>query len=91
MPSDNRRSAAALHYEHGKGAAPTLVAKGEGLMAERILATAQQHGIPIHHDPALVGALSRLDLGEQIPTELFGAVATVIAFLHRLKKQQESR
>jgi hypothetical protein len=45
--------------------------------------TAQQHGVPIHHDPALVGALSSLDLGEQIPTELFSAVATVSAFIYR--------
>jgi flagellar biosynthesis protein len=91
MASDTpKRSAAALHYSHGKGA-PTLVAKGEGFIAEKILATAQQHDVPIHHDPALVGALSRLDLGEQIPTELFSAVATVIAFLYRLKKEQESR
>lgn len=90
MTSDNRRSAAALHYADGQGA-PTLVAKGEGFIAEKILATAQQHGVPIHQDPALVGALSRLDLGEQIPTELFSAVATVIAFIYRLKRQQESR
>jgi flagellar biosynthesis protein len=90
MASDPRPSAAALHYSHGTGA-PTLVAKGDGFIAEKILATAQQHGVPIHHDPALVGALSRLELGEQIPTELFSAVATVIAFIYRLKKQQESR
>lgn len=91
MASDTRRSAAALHYAQGTGAPPTLVAKGEGFIAEKILATAQEHGVPIHHDPALVGALSRLDLGEQIPTELFSAVATVIAFIYRLQKQQESR
>ena len=90
MANDPRPSAAALHYSHGTGA-PTLVAKGEGFIAEKILATAQQHGVPIHHDPALVGALSRLELGEQIPTELFSAVATVIAFIYRLKGQQESR
>jgi flagellar biosynthesis protein len=90
MAKDTRPSAAALHYAEGTGA-PTLVAKGEGFIAEKIIATAQQHGVPIHHDPALVGALSRLELGEQIPTELFGAVATVIAFIYRLKRQQESR
>jgi flagellar biosynthesis protein len=90
MASNNRRKAAALHYSEGK-AAPTLVAKGDGFIAEKILATAQQEGVPIHHDPALVGALSRLELGEQIPTELFSAVATVIAFIYRLKRQQESR
>ena len=91
MANDTRRSAAALNYSEGTGGPPTLVAKGEGFIAEKILATAQQHGVPIHHDPALVGALSQLDLGEQIPTELFGAVATVIAFIYRLKQQQESR
>ena len=90
MASDPTRSAAALHYAHGEGA-PTLVAKGDGFLAEKILAAAQQHGVPIHHDPALVGALSRLELGEQIPTELFSAVATVIAFIYRLQRQQESR
>ena len=91
MANDTRRRAAALHYAHGKGGAPTLVAKGQGFVAENILATAQQHGVPIHHDPELVGALSHLNLGEQIPTELFSAVATVIAFVYRLKMQQESR
>jgi type III secretion system FlhB-like substrate exporter/transposase-like protein len=76
----------------GVGAgAPTLVAKVEGFIAEKILATARQRGVPIHQNPALVGALSHLDLGEQIPAELFSAVATVIAFIFRLKKQQESR
>ena len=86
-----RRRAAALHYAQGSGGAPTLVAKGQGFLAEKILASAQQHGVPIHQDPALVDALSRLDLGQQIPTELFSAVATVIAFIYRLKMQQESR
>lgn len=90
-PNDPHRRAAALHYEYGKGGAPTLVAKGQGYVADKILASAQQHGVPIHHDPALVDALSRLDLGQQIPTELFSAVATVIAFVYRLKMQQESR
>ena len=90
MANDTRRSAAALKYTEKKGA-PTLVAKGEGFIAEKILATAREHGIPIHHDPALVGALTRLDLGEQIPTELYSAVATVIAFIYRLQKQQGAR
>jgi flagellar biosynthesis protein len=91
MANDTRRRAAALHYTHGTGGAPTLVAKGQNFVADKILAIAQQHGVPIHHDPALVDALSRLDLGEQIPVELFSAVATVIAFIYRLKMQQESR
>ena len=91
MANDTQRRAAALHYEYGAGGAPTLVDKGQGFVAENILASAQQHGIPIHRDPALVDALSHLNLGQQIPTELFSAVATVIAFVYRLKLQQESR
>jgi flagellar biosynthesis protein len=91
MANETKRRAAALHYAHGTGGAPTLVAKGQGVIADKILASAQQHGVPIHQDPALVDALSRLNLGEQIPTELFSAVATVIAFIYRLKLQQESR
>jgi flagellar biosynthesis protein len=84
-----RRRAAALQYEQKVGP-PTLLAKGDGILAEKILAVAQEHGVPIHHDPVLVEALSRLELGEQIPSELFLAVAAVIGFIYRMKAQQEA-
>ena len=90
MASDTRapRRGPALHAGQGR---PTLVAKGDDFVAEKILAIAQQHGVPIHHDPALVGVLSRLDLDEQIPTPNCSvAVASVLAFIYRLKAEQES-
>lgn len=70
--------AVALHYS-GRGA-PRVVAKGGGLVAENIIATARAHGVPLEEDPALVGALARVELGREIPRELYLAVAQVLAF-----------
>lgn len=75
--------AAALRYQREEDQAPRLVAKGRGLVAERILEIAREHGIPVHRDPALVDVLSRLDLEEQIPSELYLVVAQILAFIYR--------
>lgn len=75
--------AAALRYERGVDRAPRVVARGEGLLAERILAVAREEGIPIHEDRALVQVLAKLDLDEEIPLEIYQAVAEVMAFLYR--------
>jgi flagellar biosynthesis protein len=56
--------------------------KGRGAIAERILALAAEHHIPIKSDPALVQILSKLDLDEQIPVELYKAVAELLAFIY---------
>jgi flagellar biosynthesis protein len=53
------------------------------LVAERILAIAREHNIPVHQDPALVEVLSQLDVDEQIPPALYLAIAEVLAFLYR--------
>jgi len=70
--------AVALHY-NGNGA-PRVVAKGGGLVAERIMETAREHKIPLESDAALAASLSRLDLGTEVPRELYVAVAHVLAF-----------
>ena len=69
--------AVALHYS-GSGA-PRVVAKGGGQVAERIIATARDHNVPLQEDAALASALSRLELGREIPRELYVAVAHVLA------------
>ena len=74
--------AVALRYD-GKGA-PRVTAKGEGELAERILAIAREHNIPLHEDADLARMLSRINLGEEIPASLYVAVAEVIAFAYRL-------
>jgi flagellar biosynthesis protein len=81
-----RKRAVALRYNPKEDAAPRLVAAGQGHVAERILALAREHGIPIHEDPDLVEILAALDLGELIPEELYGALAEILAFLYRLNR-----
>jgi flagellar biosynthesis protein len=81
---DKQRKAAALKYRHGSKAAPSVVAKGKGALAERIIALAREHNIPIREDRNLVEAISTLDLAEEIPPELYKAVAEVLVFIYRL-------
>lgn len=80
-----RAQAVALHYS-GRGA-PRVVAKGDGLVADNIIATARAHGVPLDEDSALASALSRVDLGREIPRELYVAVAQVLAFAWNINKK----
>jgi flagellar biosynthesis protein len=82
------RQAAVLTYDAGKDRAPKLSAKGSGIIAEKIIELAVKHGIPIRNDPALVQILSKLDIDEAIPPELYQAVAEVLAFVYQMNEQQ---
>ncbi|MBK9796126.1 MAG: EscU/YscU/HrcU family type III secretion system export apparatus switch protein [Holophagaceae bacterium] len=89
-PATSRPRAAALRYRPEapfEDAAPRLVAKGQGLLAERILDLARQHGVSITKDPDLLSALEPLDLNRLIPPELFQAVAVLLAALYRVNKK----
>ena len=77
------KKAAALKYD-GENA-PKLVAKGTGELANKIIDTAKQHDIHIHNDPLLLDVLSRLELGDEIPQQLYLAVAKIIAFAYFLQ------
>ncbi len=78
----SRQAAVALHY-NGKGA-PVVTAKGNGVVAERILEIAREHGVPIDEDPALITLLSEVPLGNEIPQALYAAVAEVLAYVYDL-------
>ena len=78
-----RLRVAALRYDHPKDRSPKLVARGDGHVAERILALAREHGIPVHEDRELVDVLARLDLEENIPVEVYQVVSEILAFLYR--------
>ncbi len=80
-----RRRVTALRYE-GSGA-PKVVASGEGHVAERILAAAQAAGVPVRDDPELAAALGGLALGQEIPEELWLAVAEVLAWAYELERR----
>lgn len=79
--------AIALRYEPLKDNAPKLVAKGRGKIAQKIIRLAKERGIPIHQDPDLVAALAALEWYEEIPEQLYRAVAEVLAFAYRLNKE----
>lgn len=81
-PRNKPTTAVALHYD-GKQA-PQITAKGTGELAEKIIALAREHGVPLHEDAALITLLSKLDLGDEIPQPLYTAVAEVIAFAYIL-------
>ncbi|MBI2939346.1 MAG: EscU/YscU/HrcU family type III secretion system export apparatus switch protein [Chloroflexi bacterium] len=87
-PPPGPRAAVALNYERGKDAAPRVVASGRGLLAERILDLAREHGVPVREDPDLVQLLARLDVGEVIPPDLYPVIAEVFAFIYRLNAER---
>lgn len=82
-----RKEAVALNYDGKQMDAPTIVAKGKGLIADKILAEAKEHHVPIQEDPSLVELLGKLNINERIPDELYQAVAEVFAFIYRTDKE----
>ena len=83
---DARQKAVALRYDREKEQAPRVVAKGSGYMAERIIELARAHGIAIYEDKELIELLSRIELYQVIPVELYQVIAEVLAFVYRLNK-----
>ena len=83
----DRKSAAALRYRQGEDPAPKLVAKGVGIIAEKIIAAAREAGVPIYEDPDLLALLMTLNINEVIPSEMYVAVAEVLAFIYRMNKK----
>lgn len=84
--ADARRSlAVALKYAGGD-TAPTVVAKGRGLIAEEIIARAREHGVYVHESPALVALLAQVDLDQHIPPQLYLAVAELLAWLYKVER-----
>ncbi len=91
MPPENetRQAAVALAYRAGQ-AAPQVVAKGRGLIAEAIIARARESGVYVHESPELVALLMQVDLDQHIPPQLYVAVAELLAWLYRLERGEET-
>jgi len=81
---DGRERAIALRHAPETGCAPFVVATGRGALARRLVELAAQHGVPVREDPDLAALLALVDLGDEIPAELYQAVAEVIAFVYRV-------
>jgi flagellar biosynthesis protein len=85
--NDSRmKKAVALLYDRQKTGAPIVKASGQGELAKKILAVAEETGIPIHEDPDLVEFLACVPLEDEIPVELYQAVAEILAFVYKLNK-----
>ncbi|AKS38031.1 flagellar biosynthesis protein FlhB [Anoxybacillus gonensis] len=85
-----RKRAVALSYNE-QHIAPVVVAKGEGMVAERIIERAKQYDVPIYEDQTLAMMLSQLQVNETIPEELYKVVAEVFAFIYQIEKKVEER
>ncbi len=83
--ADHRSLAVALKYAPGD-AAPRVIAKGRGLIAEEIIARAREHGVFVHESPELVALLAGVDLDDHIPPALYVAVAELLAWLYQVEQ-----
>jgi flagellar biosynthesis protein len=78
--------AAAISYDPSEQDVPVLAAFGEGYLAEKIVSIAKESGIPVLPDPSLSSMLAKLSVGDDIPTELYEAVAKVLAFVSEVDR-----
>lgn len=85
MSAPGRREAVALAYEHGDDAAPRVVAKGYGELADMIVQRARESGLYVHESSQMVSMLMSVDLDSHVPPMLYQAVAELLAWLYRLE------
>ncbi len=78
-----RKTAIAINYDKAAMAAPKLVAKGSGVIAERLIEMARENGIPVVEDKVLVETLDQLNVNQQIPAELYQVVAEILVSVYR--------
>jgi flagellar biosynthesis protein len=86
--SMDEKKAVALRYERYRDSAPKVVAKGKGVIAEKIIEVAKQHGVYLKEDPTLVEVLSGLELYEEIPEELYKVVAEIFVLIYQAKQKR---
>ncbi|AOR24508.1 EscU/YscU/HrcU family type III secretion system export apparatus switch protein [Clostridium taeniosporum] len=81
-----RKKAAALKYELNNTDAPIIAASGMGHIADKIIEKAEENEVPVVYNKELANLLCNVDVGDEIPTELYEAVAHVIAFVTDVDK-----
>ena len=88
------KTAVALAYDPNEDGAPKVIASGKGALAEKIIEQAKDNKIPVHEDDKLAETLSRLEIGEMIPPELYEVVAEILVFvdaMDKIKAKDKSR
>lgn len=79
------KQAIALSYDPEEDA-PKVIASGKGQLAEKIIEKAKEHDVPVHRDDKLADTLSRLEIGDLIPPELYEVVAEILVFVDAMDK-----
>ncbi len=91
MKKRELEKAVAILYDTQKATSPKVVASGQGEIARKIIETAREAGVHIQEDANLVELLSKIDLGEEIPTELYQTVAEVLAFVYKVNEKFKNK
>lgn len=86
--SERDVKAVALKYEKIKDSAPKVVAKGKGEVANKIIQVARENGVYIKEDPQLAEVLSAIDIDQEIPPQLYKAVAEILVFVYKTKQKR---
>ena len=85
------KKAVALRYRPQQEDAPKVTAKGMGRAADKILELAEEYGVPIEQDPDLVEVLAQVELDEEIPQQVYLAVAEILSFIYRTNDRWRDR
>jgi len=85
VKKEKPKQAIALSYDPAEDA-PKVIASGRGLLAERIIEKANEYDVPVHRDDKLADTLSRLEIGDMIPPELYEVVAEILVFVDAMDK-----
>lgn len=83
------KKAVALSYDEERDAAPVIVASGMGYMAEKIVETARESGVPVYEDNSLATVLSQLQLGSQVPEQLYQAIVDIYVYFLRFADKKK--
>ena len=91
MNKKQTKKAVALKYDRETDTAPKITAKGKGKVAQKIIELAKKHDIPIKDDPDLIEVLSSLEIDKEIPSEIYVAVAELLAFVYSINSKRHSK
>jgi flagellar biosynthesis protein len=90
VSTSERHKAVALQYDKGRMRAPRVTAKGRGVLAERLVALAKENGVPVQEDRLLVEALEAVDVGQEVPLELYQVVAEILVTVYRAERDRSA-
>ena len=84
----NKKKAVALGFNRSQDNAPKVLASGAGEIANKIISLAKEHDIPIKEDPDLIEILSKVEVDQEIPPNLYKAVAEIFSFLYKITNKK---